>query len=72
MTHNTFQFQFIPFIISFIIGIIYIFFINNTIDKVVKTPTPFSNNLYSDFDGECYKVEVKEIKCEGNEPEFNF
>ena len=46
----SFEFQFIPFILAFIIGIIYIVVTNNTKEKIVKTPTPFSNNLYSDFD----------------------
>ena len=41
-------------------------------EKIVKTPTPFSNNLYSDFDGECYRVNVVETECSGNEQEFNF
>ena len=70
--NNKFEFQFIPFIISFIFGIIYIIITNNTKEKIIKTPTPFSNSLYSDFDGECYKINVIETKCTGNEPEFNF
>ena len=70
METKQFKFQFIPFFLSFIIGIIYIYFVNNYKEKVVKTPTPFSNNLYSDFDGECYRVKVLETKCTGNEQEF--
>jgi hypothetical protein len=54
--NTSFEFQFIPFILAFIIGIIYIVITNNTKEKIVKTPTPFSNNLYSDFDGECYRL----------------
>jgi len=65
-----FEFQFIPFILSFIVGIIYIVITNNTKEKIVKTPTPFSNSLYSDFDGECYRVIVKEEECQGNEQDF--
>lgn len=65
-----FEFQFIPFILAFIVGIIYIVITNNTKEKIVKTPTPFSNNLYSDFDGECYKIKVVEDKCKGTEQDF--
>jgi hypothetical protein len=65
-----FEFQFIPFILAFIVGIIYTVITNNTKEKIVKTPTPFSNNLYSDFDGECYRVIVKEEECQGNEQDF--
>ena len=68
----SFEFQFIPFILAFIVGIIYIVITNNTKEKIVKTPTPFSNNLYSDFDGECYRVNVVETECNGDEQEFNF
>jgi len=70
--NSKFEFQFIPFILSFIVGIIYIIITNNTKEKIVKTPTPFSNNLYSDFDGECYRVDVVETQCQGTEQEFNF
>ena len=65
-----FEFQFIPFILAFIVGIIYTVITNNTKEKIVKTPTPFSNNLYSDFDGECYRVEVVEAECQGTEQDF--
>lgn len=71
MVIKQFKFQFIPFFLSFIIGIIYIYVINNNKEKIIKTPTPFSNNLYSDFDGECYRVKVIETQCTGNEQEFN-
>ena len=64
------KFLFLPFLLSFTFGIIYIYFVNNHEEKIVKTPTPFSNNLYSDFDGECYKVKVLETECTGNEQEF--
>mgnify|MGYP001157042562 FL=1 len=70
--NSKFEFQFIPFILSFIVGVIYIVITNNTKEKIVKTPTPFSNNLYSDFDGECYRVDVVEAQCQGTEQEFNF
>lgn len=71
MEPKQFKFQFIPFLISFSIGIIYIYVIHNSKEKIVKTPTPFSNNLYTDFDGECYRVKVLETECTGNEQEFN-
>lgn len=71
METKQFKFQFIPFFLSFIVGIIYIYIVNNSKEKIVKTPTPFSNNLYSDFDGECYRVKVLETECTGNEQEFN-
>ena len=70
METKQFKFQFIPFFLSFIVGIIYIYIVNNSKEKIVKTPTPFSNNLYSDFDGECYRVKVLETECTGNEQEF--
>jgi len=70
METKQFKFQFIPFFLSFIVGIIYIYVVNNNKEKIVKTPTPFSNNLYSDFDGECYRVKVLETECTGNEQEF--
>lgn len=70
METKQFKFQFIPFFLSFIVGIIYIYIVNNNKEKIVKTPTPFSNNLYSDFDGECYRVKVLETECTGNEQEF--
>ncbi len=73
MTIKTnFQFHFIPFFISFIIGIIYIYITTMYKHKIIKTPTPFSNQTYKDHDNECYKIKVKEIKCKGNEPYFNF
>jgi hypothetical protein len=65
-----FEFHFIPFILAFVVGIIYTVITNNTKEKIVKTPTPFSNNLYSDFDGECYRVQVVEAECQGNEQDF--
>ena len=33
----SFEFQFIPFILAFIVGIIYIVITNNTKEKIVKT-----------------------------------
>ena len=35
---------------------------------IAKTPTPFSKNvLYTDMDGECYRIDVNEVKCKGDE-----
>lgn len=66
-----FKFHFTAFIIAFILSIGYIIITNNTKEKIVKTPTPFSDYLYSDFDGECYRVKVAETECVGDETEFN-
>ena len=66
-----FEFHFTAFIIAFILSIGYIIITNNTKEKIVKSPTPFSDYLYSDFDGECYRVKVEETECVGDETEFN-
>lgn len=71
-TKTTFQFYFIPFFISFIIGILYIYITTLHKKQIIKIPTPFSNYTYKDFDNECYKIKINEIKCKGDEPLFNF
>ena len=41
-----FEFHFTAFIIAFILSIGYIIITNNTKEKIVKTPTPFSDYLF--------------------------
>lgn len=71
MKHN-FKFHFVPFIISFIVGVIYVFISTTGNENIIKVPTPFSNDLYTDYDGECYTVKVEETECIGDEKKFDF
>lgn len=72
---SMFQFHFLPFIFAFICGIIYMIAVSILEERqtISKTPTPFSkNHLYTDIDGECYRVDVQEVKCKGDEKLYKF
>ena len=47
METKQFKFQFIPFFLSFIVGIIYIYIVNNSKEKIVKTGNPVRSSLLS-------------------------
>lgn len=71
MQQHRFKFHFIPFITAFFLGLGYVYISNGVKEKVVKKPTPFNQQtVYHNDDNTCFKVEVTETNCKGDEKEF--
>lgn len=64
-----FQFNIYAFIFGIISGFIVYFVFSEPKEIYVKYPNPFNSNktVYTNDDGECYKVKLEEIKCNGDE-----
>ena len=71
MEKKQFEFYFSVFLISFVIGIIVIFAFTEPKKILVKYPNPINSEktVYTNENGECYKVKAEEIECNGNERE---
>lgn len=66
--NKVFQFNIPVFILAFICGIAYVIFNNPKPKVIIKYPTPYNidKNIYRSLTDECYKFEVKEVKCTDN------
>ena len=62
---KNFKFNVIAFIISFCVGLVYIYFTNNEQKVIIKYPTPMNvgKTVYKDDNGVCYKYHIKKVEC---------
>ena len=64
---SSFKFNFPIFLISFSIGLLYVYIIGPERKAIIKYPTPFnSNTLYKDKANNCYIYESKKVSCTEN------
>ena len=64
---SSFKFNFPIFLISFSIGLLYVYIIGPERKAIIKYPTPFnSNTLYKDNANNCYIYESKKVSCTEN------
>ena len=63
-----FEFHFFWFTTAFLVGIVYVIVDSPKKKAVIKYPTPYNvdKTTYRGISGECYKVNVKEVKCSEN------
>jgi hypothetical protein len=56
------------FIISFFLGMMYVYLTTPTPDIIVKYPTPHNVDkiVYTDKTGNCYRYQLKEEKCDAS------
>ena len=63
------HFEFLPFIIGFMVGVVGILFWKDKPRVIVKYPHPSNveHLVYRDPNGVCYKYTSKEVNCDKNE-----
>jgi len=62
---KVFKFNVFAFIISFAVGILYVYISTPKPKIIIKYPTPYNVNkiVYKNENDVCYKYKVEEIKC---------
>ena len=60
-----YKFKIIPFIISLIVGLIYVWITRPPIKNVIIMPTPYNYKevVYTDEKGDCYMFDIEEVEC---------
>lgn len=60
-----FQIYWIPFFVSFALGMFYVYISSPKQRIVIKYPTPYNAEriYYQNDDGICYKYKAEEVKC---------
>ena len=60
-----YKFKIIPFIISLIVGLIYVWITRTPIKNVIRMPTPYNYKevVYTDEKGDCYMFDIEEVEC---------
>lgn len=63
------HFEFLPFLLGFIVGVVGILFWKPKPRVIIKYPHPTSveDVTYRDPNGVCYKYKTKEVSCDANE-----
>jgi hypothetical protein len=69
MLKNHFNFKY--FIISFLIGISFVYFFNPKKEIIYRFPNPqnVDDLIYRDKNDQCYKYKAEEVRCNGDEKE---
>lgn len=64
-TSKHFRFNFLAFILTFILGMFYVYVDTPKPKMIIKYPTPYNVDkiVYKGLDEECYKFKAKEVKC---------
>lgn len=64
---SSFKFHFPIFLISFSIGLLYIYIAGPERKAIIKYPTPFNSKIvYKDNANNCYIYESKKVSCTEN------
>ena len=60
-----FSFNIYSFIIAFVLGLCYVYYVAPKAKNMIKYPTPFNSNkiTYKNYDDMCYKYVATEVSC---------
>jgi hypothetical protein len=58
------------FIISFFVGMLFVYMIEPQPEVIIKYPVPNSTFVYKDESDMCYKYDYKEVSCNNSAIEF--
>jgi hypothetical protein len=62
---RSFRFNFLAFILAFMVGIFYVYVDTPKPKMIIKYPTPYNVDkmVYRGLNEECFKYKAKEVKC---------
>jgi hypothetical protein len=65
ITNKHFRFNFLAFLLAFMIGIFYVYVDTPKQRMIIKYPTPYNVDkmVYRGLNDECYKFRANEVKC---------
>ena len=68
MSEKIFKFNIIAFLVTFILGILYVYMDTPKERIVIKYPTPYNADkiVYKGLNGDCYKFKVNQVECKEN------